>query len=93
MDELDFFPSESLHFPRLRPTVVVQGHEDRLRFLSFSELRESEFEVKPFVHDLVKLLDGSHSLMDLLDHLRTTYSHDLSLDDLTDVIELLAWSP
>lgn len=91
MDELDFFPSESLHFPRLRPTVVVQGHEDRLRFLSFSELRESEFEVKPFVHDLVKLLDGSHSLMDLLDHLRTTYSHDLSLDDLTDVIELLAW--
>jgi molybdopterin/thiamine biosynthesis adenylyltransferase len=87
---LDSYPDSSLRRPRLRPSVVVQRSEHRMRFLSFADLKEVEFEVRPYVHDLIRHLDGETSCEELLGILRRDHGEGVSEEEMLDVVRCLA---
>ena len=47
---------------RLRDSVLVFNRDCRMQFICTMELRVLEFDVSPFVIELISLLDGSNSV-------------------------------
>jgi molybdopterin/thiamine biosynthesis adenylyltransferase len=74
--------------PGLRTSVIVSRRGSSVQFTRLADLVVSEFEVEPFVLDLIPLLDGTRTRAELLASLATP--HGVSAGSLEGVLDVLA---
>lgn len=75
--------------PRLRPSVVVQHRRHKIRLLAFTDLLQMEFTVQPYVHDMLQLLDGTHSIDEILVSLNKEHDRHVSMGEVKSVLATL----
>lgn len=73
--------------PALRGSVIAARKNSRIQFTRLMELVVTEFEVDPYVFDLVSLLDGTRSLLEI--HQELSASHAVTQAEVDDVVAVL----